>query len=171
MLKLLVASHPPKPKHNLSYPCAMLHMPSWHFDPYCLNHMTLPISTHSQDKHPSSSLIVQTSSSPLETTAFLMLVWFSPENGLWKGSAFSLWRCYAGWLFSSALLQTGEGRMPWALYTWLIFILSYQPYIHLCWLSNIVSWWCYHLRVKGNCFVFWFYIWVRSLAPWDRISF
>lgn len=33
------------------------------------------------------------------------------------------------------------------------------------------SWWWYHVTVKGNCFVFWFYIWVWSLPPLDRISF
>lgn len=74
------------------------------------------------------------------------------------------------WLLPNASLWTGKGRTPWTLHMFLSFIVIPGLYSTLLTLTSC-SWWCYHLMVKDNCSMFWFYIWVWSLAPLDTISF
>lgn len=168
-LKLLEASCSPEQTENLSYPCAMLHKTFWVFDHHCLDHMTSHISSSSR------------TTVPTPTQSYTHHQRHLGDCGLYVGLV-SSWE----WILGAGVLSVFGDAMPSYFQ-----ILSYKrekeggldslrvvnfysvtPALYSTLLTaTSCGWWWYHLIVKGNCSVFWFYVWIWSLAPLDRISF
>lgn len=155
--KLLKASCSPEQTENLSYPCVMLYKTFWVLDPHCLDHMTSHISSSSWTTAPIPTQTYTLSEAPWRLWP-LCCSGFLLRMDPWSRGAFCLWRCYACHIISKYFLTNGRRKVALNS-SRIVNFYSVTPALNSTLLTvTSCGWWWYHLIVKGNCSVFWFYV-------------